>query len=339
MQFESNSRQVMQGTSSFVIPSIELPWDEACSPYVQEVENCTLEWGDQYALFPGTEHRRRAGRARYGWLASRCYPGADRKFLQTVSDYFLWFFLVDDFFIDRVDTLTQRTVANLTAMIDVLDYGKASPTPIYGELAWVNICERFRSLLGDERFERFANGMRLWASTAGLQIMNHLQPEPSSITAYKTIRRHTSGMNPCMALSDCGSGGPMTQAEYENESVRLLRMRTNNVVCWSNDVQSLSMEMNQPGQYHNLVTLYIRDGYSLQDAVNQTIMCVHEELREFKDLAERTIPSASSQVRGYIQGLTHWMRGYQDWVNRDTARYDRVYIPTDPDDRNTVLTV
>jgi hypothetical protein len=61
--------------------------------------------------------------------------------------------------------------------------------------------------MSHESFERFAQGMRLWAPTAGLQIPNHLQAKSVGITQYETIRGHTSGMNPCLALSDRANAG------------------------------------------------------------------------------------------------------------------------------------
>lgn len=133
--------------------------------------------------------------------------------------------------------------------------------------------------------------------------------------------------------------GPITQAEYESEAVRELRMRMNNVACWMNDVQSLPMELNQPGQYHNMVTLFAREGYSLQAASDHTVECVKGEIRSFEDLAAKTIRSASPQLQEYIQGLTHWMRGYQDWVMQDTGRYKNLYISSDSDDRGISLAV
>ncbi|KAL1859368.1 hypothetical protein Plec18167_006676 [Paecilomyces lecythidis] len=104
MPSQANKEYKADDVRSLIVPPIG---DEACCPHAQEVENCTLEWGDHYALFPEQKHRQRAERARYDWLASRCYPLAAKEFLQIASDYFLWFFLAADFFIDRVETLSD----------------------------------------------------------------------------------------------------------------------------------------------------------------------------------------------------------------------------------------
>jgi hypothetical protein len=69
-------------------------------------------------------------------------------------------------------------------MIDVLDYNRQRARPVYGESAWLDVCRRLRAYLSAEHFERFATGMRMWASTAGLQIINHLQQLPIEISHY-----------------------------------------------------------------------------------------------------------------------------------------------------------
>jgi hypothetical protein len=316
-----------------LIPRFEFPWAGARHPQAHEVEASMIEWGMTHDLFPDDEYADRVIRTRYGFLAARCYPRADRTLLQAAADYFLWFFLADDLFVDRVQTVSRRTVRNLTAMIDVLDFDRLGTPAVYGESAWLDVCQRLRGCLAPEHFERFATGMRLWASTAGLQIVNHLQPHAIEMPAYETIRRHTSGMNPCLALSDAANDGAITPEEYHRPDVQTLRMHANNVVCWSNDIQSLVVEIRQPGQFRNMVTLYAAQGHGLQEAVDITAERVRTEITAFARLAKGVEHRASAQLAGYLTGLKDWMRGYQDWVERDTGRYATAHAAQDADDR------
>ncbi|MGF1425821.1 terpene synthase family protein [Kitasatospora sp. LaBMicrA B282] len=264
-------------------------------------------------------------------MAARCYPDADETFLQICADYFIWFFVVDDLFVDRVDTLTEHTVPNLTAMIDVLDHHRPGAQPVFGA-AWLEVCTRLRSHLSEEHFQRFAHGMRMWASTAGLQIVGHLRAEPVGIAQYETIRRHTSGTNPCLALSDAAKAGPVSPQECDSPTFQQLVLHANNVVCWSNDVQSLRMELNQPGQYWNMAAIYAHHGLPMQQAVDLVAARVRSEIASFQALALALEPHASRRLRGHIDGLRHWMRGYQDWVDHDTLRYADAFIDSDADD-------
>lgn len=324
------------GGESLRIPCFVFPWPAAIHPDVESVEADTLKFAVDYGLAPDAAYRARLARTRYGWLAARCYPQAGRAFLQSAADYFTWFFIVDDLFVDRVQTTTPRTLPNLTAMIDVLDHHRIGAEPVFGEDAWLDICTRMRGHLSHEHFQRFAHGMRMWASTAGLQILNHLQDEPVGIAQYETIRRHTSGTYPCLAILDAANTGPVTAAEYNDPIVQRLCLHTNNVICWSNDIQSVRMEMNQPGQYLNMVILYTRQGLSLQQSVDFVAHRVRSEIASFQSLALTVEPHAGPEMRGFITGLRNWMRGYQDWVENDTQRYADAYIDQDANDTHVL---
>lgn len=321
------------------IPRFEFPWPAACSPAAESVEQEMIEWALTQNLIPDEHYLSRIVRTKYGWLAARCYPNADRELLQVAADYFLWFFLADDLFVDRVETVTPSTISNLTAMIDVLDFDCLSPHPVYGESAWLDVCRRLRRYLSAEHFDRFAQGMRLWASTAGLQILNHIQRQPLAMRHYETIRRHTSGMNPCLALADAANVGPVTPDEYHGPAVHQLRLHANNVVCWSNDIQSLIVETRQPGQFKNMVTIFAAQGHSLQKGIDLTAERVRAEIEAFSRLSQAVEARASREMSGYIAGLKNWMRGYQDWVDFDTGRYATAFAEQDSDDRGIALPI
>lgn len=320
------------------IPRFRFPWPGAVHPDADRAELGARAFAERFGLVPNDAYRARLARAQYGRFAARCYPRADRELLQILADYAIWYFPADDLFVDRVETVGPRTLPNLTAMIDVLDHQRVGAEPVWGEHAWLDICTRLRRRLSPEHFQRFAHGMRMWASTAGLQILNHLQDEPVGIPQYETIRRHTSGMNPCLDLADAAHLGPITPAEFNRPAVQQLRMHANNVVCWSNDVQSVKIEAAQPGQYWNMVSLFASRGLTLQQAVDLVAARVYAEIASFQLLARTVEPTAGRALRGFVAGLRFWMRGYQDWVDHDTARYSDEHIAEDADDSGILAT-
>lgn len=325
--------RLLSELESINIPDFDFPWPGTCSPDAESVEQETNAWADAHKLLPDERYRARVARTKYGWLAARCYPRAGRALLQTIADYFTWYFLADDLFVDRVELVTPDTVPNLTAMIDVLDFNCLGTAPLYGESAWLDICRRLRQQMSAEHFQRFANGMRMWASTAGLQILSHTHSTSLSLRQYQTVRRHTSGMNPCLDLVDIANHGPLSASEYNLPAVQQLRRHTNNVVCWSNDIQSLGIELRQPGQYRNMVGIYAAQGHSLQESVDYTAMRVRAEIDDFAALAGAMEMHASPALQGAIAGMKDWMRGYQDWVGSDTQRYSEAFAGQDADDR------
>ncbi len=320
------------------IPTFEFPWPEACSAHVESIEQEMKQWARRYNLILNERYQARVDRTKYGWLAARCYPNADRQLLQAIADYFIWFFLADDLFVDRVDIIGPDTIPNLTAMIDVLDFNQLSPEPVYGETAWLDVCRRLRAQLTDEHFQRFANGMRMWASTAALQILNHTRAASVGIRQYETIRRHTSGMNPCLDLADIANDGAVPPEVYYRDDMQQLRRHANNVVCWSNDIQSLAIEIRQPGQQRNMVVVYAEQGHSLQEGIDYVATRVRLEISQFEEMAQAAESGADKKLRGFITGMRHWMRGYQDWVDSDTKRYQERYAQQDADDRGLLST-
>ncbi|MGS0892177.1 terpene synthase family protein [Burkholderia stagnalis] len=319
------------------IPVFDVPWAGACSPHVERIEARMLEWAYAHGLFVSDAYRERVVRTRYGWLAARCYPNADPALLQVIADYFVWYFLADDLFVDRVETVGPDTLGNLTAMIDVLDYDCTGTPPVYGERAWLDVCRRLRARLSAEHFARFAQGMRLWATTAGLQILNHMRPEPVGIPQYETIRRHTSGMNPCLALADAANSGAVPPDTFHRQDVQTLCRHANHIVCWSNDIQSFGVEARQPGQFRNMVAIRASLGHTLQDSVDYTAARVRAEIAAFVQCADALGQHADTRVRGLVDGCRYWIRGYLDWVARDTQRYAAAFAAGDADDRGLIM--
>ncbi|ALX11759.1 sesquiterpene cyclase [Burkholderia cepacia JBK9] len=318
------------------IPVFDVPWAGACSPHVELIESRMLEWAGAYGLLASDDHRERVARTRYGWLAARCYPNADPPLLQALADYFVWFFLADDAFVNRAEPIGPDTLRNLTAMIDVLDYECTGPEPVYGERAWFDVCQRLRARLSAEHFARFAQGMRLWATTAGLQILGHLKVEPVAVPQYETIRRHTSGMNPCLALADVANSGAVPPDTFHRPEIQALGRHANHIVCWCNDIQSVGIEARQPGQFRNMVMIHAARGHSLQAGVDYTADRVRAEIAEFVQCADALVQHADTRVRGLVDGYRYWIRGYLDWVTRDTQRYAAAFAAGDADDRGAM---
>ncbi|KAF5855484.1 hypothetical protein ETB97_009119 [Aspergillus alliaceus] len=188
------------------------------------------------------------------------------------------------------------------------------------ENSWLNICQVLRRLLSHEHFERFAQGMRLWATAAGLQILNHLQEKPAGVAQYETIRRHTSSMNPCLALSDivnCGAANPNEYIAQMFKSFASIRT-------------TLSA-----GLMIFKVSLWKRislDSFGTWLAPARVEM----EINKFKKLSDAITQSACKELCGLIDGWEYWICGYMDWVAHDTQRYAQRFASTDADDRNVL---
>jgi len=323
-----------QQWAATTIPHFEFPWPSACAPEVEQLELSMIDWAQSHGLFLSKDHRLRAARARAAWLAARSYPYAKRHMLHYLANYILWLFLADDMLVDRIDVALAPTVPPLTAILDVLDFNRIREKPTYGEAALLDICLHLQQWLPAEHFQRFANGMRLWVSSAGLQILNHLNKLPPSMQTYMAVRRYIGAVYPAIDLCDSANAGPLPAADYYRPGVQQLRFHINNIICWSNDVHSVGIEMKQPGQFWNMVTIYISQGETPQSAIDCTCKKIRDETDLFLTLAATIEHDADHLLRHYIRGMKDWLRGYFDWMEQDTQRYSPQFAELDADDRS-----
>ena len=321
----------MNAPKSLRIPLFTFDWPGACSPYAQTVEKHVIEWADHHRLIDDSDLRARTIRARYGWLAARCYPTAPLDVLETIADYIAWLFLVDDLFFDRVQTLSPRTVAHITAIIDVFDLNILQPQPIFGERALFDLCQRLRRQLGTDQFQHFAHGTRMMYCGAPLQTLAHLNSAPITLRQYECIRRQGSGLIPCMLLIECTTGTQLEADWRFSPDVQQLRDATNTIVSLSNDIHSLNVELKQPGQHKNMVTLQSGQQHELQQVIDLTAHRVLAEIENFSERSEQLLINAPPGLKQYIQGLKYWLSGHQRWVESDTLRYASEFADNDAD--------
>lgn len=143
-------------------------------------------------------------------------------------------------------------------------------------------------------------------------------------------------MNPCLALSDAANAGAVDPTEFYRLDVQTICRHANNIVCWSNDIQSLGVEIRQPGQFRSMVVIHAAQGHTLQESIDYTAARVDEEVAQFVQISNTITAHASKNLRGLIDGLKYWTRGYLDWVAQDTQRYAAAFASGDADDRGVL---
>ncbi|MGX5796905.1 terpene synthase family protein [Pseudomonas sp. E2-15] len=319
---------------SLCLPVFSFKWPDACSPHAQVVENHVIEWVEKHQLMPNSNLRAHTVRCRYGWLAARCYPTAPLELLNTIADYIAWLFLVDDLFFDCAQVPSPRTVAHITAIIDVLDLNTAQLQPEFGERALLDICQRLRRHLDAERFAHFANGSRMIYGGVALQILAHINSEPVTLRQYRCLRRHGSGMIPAMALVDAASPVPLEGEVRFSAKIEQLEDSTNTIVSLTNDIFSLSTELKQTGLHENMVTLLAGQGHTLQEGIDITADKIRTEINNFTQHSNQLLVNASPALKYYIDGLRHWISGHQRWLEIDTSRYRAALFDSDADKRS-----
>ncbi len=246
--------------------------------------------------------------------------------MRLTADYLCWLFLFDDAYVDRVERDSNRFGRAITTILDVLDHDAPHRAEGAWDGAFIDICERLRTVLPHQVFRRFADGMRLYLMSAAWMILQHSYSETLRAREYKAIRRYIDACAPCVALLSLD----VDEVDYTDPRLYRMYQHAANVVDWSNDVLSLFVEARQPGQFWNLVLTQAATGLTLQESVETTVRLVQDEVRAFQAL-EQTV-TCGPAARRYVSELGRFMRGIYDWSTIDSKRYNPGHAAEDADD-------
>ncbi|MFI9406910.1 terpene synthase family protein [Nocardia sp. NPDC052316] len=307
------------------LPAFQLPWASTVRPDVHAIHAELFEWSARHELFRNELERDRYESHRFAWLAARYCPRADRVFAQWSADFLQWFFMLDDVTDGLAEGPQHATavVGKLTAMLDVVDFDEMGTQPVRGETAWWDLCRRLKAWVpATENYQRWANSMRLWLLSVGLQLFDQVCADRSNPSSYVSYRRYTAGLSPFIALADVANAGPITAEEFYSPEVRRLEQLAVNVIAWSNDVLSAGVEVQQPSA-RSLVTVLKEAELdrSWQEAIDLAADQTYAEIAAFAQLAETVRHVASPNLAGWIDGCQDWIAATVNWSVLDSARY------------------
>jgi terpene synthase-like protein len=303
------------------LPTLRFPWSTRCHVGVASIERETTDWATRYRLVSGEREWAALRNAKFGHFSARCYPDADREVSQIDADFFTWFFLFDDAYVDRVEPGSPHVLPAITAALDVLDSGRSRNAEIVEANAFADVCRRLRGRATHAQFQRFAQAMRLYLNSLTFLVLMNTRDQPPTMAEYEAVRLYSGGVQCVQALIDVGRPTPLADEEYNHSDVRRLARCMGNAVTWLNDLHGLDVEADQPGVCWSMPLVYAAHGHTLQEGVDYTVRRIAAEITEFEAVAEIIEPTASSELHYFIDGLRLGMAGYQEWVEFDTGRY------------------
>ena len=303
------------------LPTFRFPWPTRCHVGVASIERETTDWAIRYRLVSGERGWEALRNAKFGYFSARCYPDADRDVSQIDADFFTWFFLFDDAYVDRAEPGSPQVLPAITAALDVLDGGRSRNEDIVEATAFADVCHRLRHRATHAQYQRFAQAMRLYLNSLTFLVLMNNREQPPTMAEYEAVRLYSGGVQCVQALIDVGRPVPLADEDFNHSDVRRLARCMGNAVTWLNDLHGLEVEAEQPGVAWSMPLVHAAHGNSLQEGVDYTVRRIAAEIAEFEMVAERILPGASLELAYFIDGLRLGMAGYQEWVEVDTRRY------------------
>lgn len=300
------------------------PFQPSISPYVQSVENHTLQWCETFQLYPGAMFNE-LKTSNFGYMTCRFYPTASHERLCITNDLLVLLFLLDDLF-DHQDAVAQDPAALKMLMknfLGVLTEDKHFTMENGGNVlaALSDVWQRMKACSSAAFQREFVQDILLLFNAIEWQNKNANSWKTPSISEYIERRPIIGGAHIAGRLIYFAEDIALPASIKDHPTLQRLNELCGHLGCWANDLFSLSKEIAH-GDTHNLVMVIRQEKHlELDDAIHETVMLHNEEMREFHELYN-SMEDFPAGARKYAYDLAMILRGNMDWSFEDTARYE-----------------
>ncbi|UGU14852.1 hypothetical protein LS482_14250 [Sinomicrobium kalidii] len=317
------------------IPKPYWPYPSVISPHAKEAHEHNMQWLQQHNLLPDKSVYDLYERQYYAYMAARMYPMAEKEVLFALADFCALLFIVDD----DLDKQAERKVAGVdgtqaleafisTGVTVMKNRKKIAPEAgkeAFSALAdcFIRLCAFSDKTWQDKIIQSFADTF----TAAVWEMKNVIKGYCPTLEEYMKYRPFFSGTNLAVDLSLVAAAINLPEAVMQHPAIQRLMVLSRNLVCWANDMFSLSKEMDQNNadDKHNLVyVMQKRHDVTFEEAILKASAFHDEQAREFIALSS-DLPvfgkGLDSKVSRYIDALICFVKGNIDWSEKETTRY------------------
>lgn len=323
------------------IPKLFWPFPSAINQHRASAEEHTIKWLQAYNLLANEadyEYYRSQG---FAYMTSRMFPHADKEVLPALLDFCTLLFIFDDQ-IDQVEDNGLKEVNGRERLAKFTSYTSSLmrnqtriPLTEGNELiaALTDCWLRLSAFCTEAWKKRLVGRYQETFEAAVWQLDNINNNYSPTLTEYMHYRPMFSGSNIAVDLSLVADKIALPEEILEHPLLKRMHLLAQCLVCWANDLFSLSKELKKSYQAdrHNLVFV-MQDSYnlSLEDAILKSADLFHEHAQEFMDLSSKKLPGFSleidSEIKRYGVAIAQVVKGNIDWSEQESTRYAFSYL-------------
>lgn len=350
---DGGSSTTEQPGRPFELPDFYMPWPARLNPHLASARRHSTPWAEQMGMVgagpSGEEAIWEAAELEamdFPLLCAYTHPDASAQMLNLITDWYVWVFFFDDYFLERFkrpqDLAGAREHLDRLPQFMPADLSQARPEPDnpvergLGEL-WTRTApdrsegwrRRFRestSNLLDESLWELAN------------IQGERMPNPIE---YVEVRRKVGGAPWSANLVEHALGAEVPDRVAGTRPLRVLRDTFADGVHLRNDLFSYQRETEDEGEINNCV-LVVERFYDLrpQRAADLTNDLLSSRLYQFENTAATELPvlfeehgldpAERDAVARYVKGLQDWQSGGHEWHMRSSRYMNEGASPVSP---------
>ncbi len=339
-RLKSHSHIPFQGSGSFEMPELYMPFTKRFSPHYEAARRHMFEWAREMGFLGTVGNFALWDEARladfdYAFCAAGSHPDASVEELFLTTDWFTWATYFDDYFPARFghtrDWIGGKAFMGRLSHFMPLDCG-ATPVPV--NPVERGLCDLWGRTAGPmptvkrSQLRRHVEDMHeswLW------ELANHIQNRIPDPVDYIEMRRDTFGAGLGQFLSQPPECEEVPAEIYRSRPIRALVNSAIDATMLLNDIVSYHKEVEVEGELNNGVLVVQRFlGCDLTTAVRVVNDLRTARFRQFEHVVATELPALFEQfelsatardaLRAYVRNLENWASGVIEW-HLMTPRY------------------
>jgi hypothetical protein len=255
-------------------------------------------------------------------LAAMTHQSSTVEGLSTAYRFLSWLFILDDQFDESSPTknhaLLQVVVNNVRRVLAGEPVVEHSHAGLFRGLA--DVWSDLARITSPHWQSRFTQHIIDFLDAYAWECDNRRDNRVPSVEEYLMRRQATGAVLPCFDLLIPTLGIELDELASSAHELGVLEFLACEIITLSNDLVSYHKEIKAQ-DFHNLVTIYTRDGFSTQSAMEWVVQKIELDIGEFDRLATLQLSVRPNvNLARYISALKNWTVGNFYW-SAVSARY------------------
>lgn len=327
---------------AFQLPEFYLPYPARLNPNLDRARAHSPAWAREMGMLdapkPGGDQaslvwdEAALAAMDYPLMCACTHPDCDGATLETITDWYVWVFFFDDYFLEHFKY--SRDLAGAKAFLARLERFMADDPPQPDNPAEAGLEELWArtvpAMSGGWR-DRFVTSTHNLMVESMWELENINAGRVANPVEYMQMRRRVGGAPWSANLVEFAAGAEVPARFAAARPLRVLADTFADAVHLRNDLFSYQREVCEEGENSNAVLVFERFlDYPTQRAANLVNDLLTFRLQQFEHtvLAElpallagqAATPQEAAAVTGYAKGLQDWQAGGHQWHAR-SSRY------------------
>jgi germacradienol/geosmin synthase len=335
----------------FQLPEFYLGWPARLNPNLEAARVHTKAWARSIGILdappedptPQVWDETTFDAMDYALLCAYTHPDAPGPELDLVSDWYVWVFYFDDYFLERFKKSHDRRAgqAHLARlpMFMPFDLGEEPPPPENSvERGLLDLWLRTVPSKTEAWRRRFFSNAKSLLDESSWELTNITEGRIANPIEYIEMRRKVGGAPWSATLVEHAAFVEVPDRVGDSRPLRVLRDTFADGVHLRNDLFSYQRETSEEGELANCVLVLERFlALDTQAAADLTNDILTSRLHQFEHIViaelpqlfeeERLNPFERQSVLLYAKGLQDWQAGGHEWHLRSSR-----YMKNDPTD-------